>query len=572
MKANLIIHNAKIYSAEMEGASSHFTAIAATGGQILAAGTNEEILRLAEEGAEVIDAGGCTVLPGMCDSHLHVSSTAEVLFSIGIYDIMREQNEERQSYLKRLLAAVVEYAEQHPGAQVIRATGWSPEVFLADPAGLPTAAELDSVCGDRPVILRSFDHHLLWLNSKALTLTGITKNTPLGQGVIVHMGGDGNPSGVFEDLPATEMVIDSHPLLDYSKEEYKKGILHYQDAYALPQGITFVFDAFVRPAALEAYKELAESGQIKIRVRAALLADPSKPASQFDRMIEEKEKYDIRDDFRVTTVKFFFDGGGFTSLMNEPLNPELLRLNGFSEDFTGPRIWEPEQAKEAFLKVAKAGYQIHVHCMGDRAVKEALDAFEYVDGQGVCGLRHAITHIQLIDDADMERMARLGIVASMQAHWGIYESFAENFSVPLFGRERTLRSYPYGALLKAGVICSVATDFPIDITYDTFGFMQVGITRKVPRNHPGYEKYKDVVAGPDENPRNYCVTLDEILKSRTICGAYQLFMDDEVGSLRAGKSADFVLLDNDLESLDEMDIGMTNVVRVILRGETIYNA
>jgi predicted amidohydrolase YtcJ len=570
MKANLIIKNGSVYTTDMNGNTFHYEAVAASGGMILAVGSNDEIMKFVNASTEIVDAEGNTVLPGMCDAHLHAAFTAEIPFSVNMYGIEPEPGEERQSYIKRLLEDVKTYAEDNPDSAVVRGTGWNPGAFTAYPEGYPEHKDLDWACSDRPIILRSYCHHFLWLNSKAIEMTGITKDTPLGQGIVVGKDSGGNPTGIFEELPAAELVLDSFSLADYSKEEYKKGILMFQNDYALKNGITCIFEALFRPNSADAFKELAENGELKIRVRGSFLANPSKSMSQFDEMIAEKGKYNVDDTFRIDAIKFFLDAGGQNSLMNEPLTSEFLKMSGLPEDFKGSYIWKPKQAKEAFLKVAKAGFQIHVHCMGDRAVKEALDAFEYVDSHGIRNLRHTITHIQNIDVSDMERMARLGVVAAMQQHWGIYDGFAEFYVEPAFGKERTMRMFPSGDLVKAGVICSASTDFPVEVIFNTFAYMQMAITRSVPRSHPEFDKYKDFILGPASDPKKYCVTLDDMIRSRTIYGAYQLFLENYTGSIEQGKSADFVLLDKNIEALNVLDIETVNTQQVIIKGETVY--
>lgn len=570
MKAEKVIINAKVRSYGLGEDKKEYEAVAVLDGKIAAAGSNEEITAMASDDTEVIDAAGASVVSGFTDSHLHVSSVAEMLFSIPIYYIEPEEGDTRDSYIDRVVAEPKKFAEENPDAPIIRATGWNPAAFSAM-GGQPTAKELDRVCADRPVLLRSYCHHFLWANTKALEMSGITKDTPLGQGCIVEKDEEGNPTGTFVDVPATEMVLDSFDIADFSVEEYKAGILHFQENNAKPNGITAVYDAFLRPHAIEAYRQLAQEGLLTMRVRGAFLADPTKPVSQFDKMIEEKGKYDTGDMFRIDTIKFFFDGGDDTGLYNEPLNAEYLTMLGHPADYTGPYIWYPDQAKEAFEKLCKAGYQIHIHVMGDAAAKEALDTFEYVDSLGIKGLRHTLTHVMLIDEEDMERMAKLGVVASMQAQWAIYDDFTENYVMNSLGKERALRAYPVGEMARRNVIISAATDYPIDPMYNTFGNIQIGMTRSVPKDHPAYEKYKGIPLGPDDDKTKYCVSMDQMMTAYTAGGAYQLFMEDYAGKIEPGMSAELVILDKDMEAIPVDDIVDVKVKNLIFKGNTVYS-
>ena len=569
MSVDKIIKNGKILSFDLEGRKTEYEAVSIKENKIVTAGNTEDIIKSASGETEVIDAMGNTVLAGMCDSHLHVSSVAEDLFSINIYYIEPEEGENRVSYIHRLLEKVKKYADENPQAPVIRATGWNPAAFTAMGA-MPTCEEIDWVSVDRPVLLKSYCHHFIWINSKAMEMSGITKDTPLGQGCIVEKDKEGNPSGTFIDVPACSMITESFDLADFSVEEYKVGILQYQNKYGLENGITAVFDAFVTPHIISAYKELAENGELKMRVRGAFLADPTKDISQFDEMIAAKEKFNVGDMFRIDTVKFFFDGGEFTALMNKPLNPEILKANGYPEDYLGPYIWYPEQAKEAFKKIAGAGFQIHIHCIGDGAAKEAVDCFEYLDGLGLNKYRNTITHIMNIDESDIDRMAKYKVIASMQAQWASPDKFHENYVTPLLGDDRAQSVYPVGELIRRGVRVSAATDFPIETIYNSMGNIQIGITRKVPKAHFDYQTCRDKILGPTDNPRKYCATLDQMLAAYTVNGAYQLFLEDMAGSIEAGKSADFVILDNDIEAVDTMDIENIRVNRVIFKGDTVY--
>ena len=569
MSADKIIRNGKILSFDINGNRSEYEAISIKDEKIIAAGSNEEIIKSASDKTEIIDAAGNTVLAGMCDSHLHVSSVAEDLFSVNIYYIEPEAGEDRASYIHRLLEKVKKYADENPRAPVIRAAGWNPAAFTYMGA-MPTCEELDWVSKDRPVLLKSYCHHFIWVNSKAMEMSGITKDTPLGQGCIVEKDEEGNPSGTFIDVPACSMITESFDLADFSVEEYKEGILRYQNKYGLENGIVAVFDAFVTPHIIRAYKELAENGELKMRVRGAFLADPTKDISQFDEMIAAKEKFNVGDIFRIDTIKFFFDGGEFTSLMNQPLNPELLKANGYPEDYLGSYIWYPEQAKEAFKKIAEAGFQIHIHCIGDGAVKEAVDCFEYLDKLGLNKYRNTITHIMNSDESDMDRMAKYKVIASMQAQWASPDKFHENYVTPLLGDDRAESVYPVGELIRRGVRVSAATDFPIETIYNSMGNIQIGVTRKVPKAHFDHETCKDKILGPSDNPQKYCATLDQMLAAYTINGAYQLFLENVTGSVETGKSADLVILDSDIEKTEAMDIENIRVSRVIFKGNTVY--
>lgn len=559
MKADLIIKNGDILSFDLTGNIETYNAAAICDDRIVALGEDSDILNMADSETKIIDACGNTVLPGFCDSHVHASFTTELVCGARIEYMMPEAGENRDSYIARMLENVRIYADKHPEAEVIRAMGWNPAAFQMDPQGLPTGKDLDKICSDRPVLLTSYCHHYIWLNTKALEMTGINSDTKLPYGCIVFKDSEGNPTGMFQEFPAIEMVLNSFPMADYSVEEYEKGIIAYQQEYAFKNGITVCFDPVVRKNALKAYQNLVKKDALKLRVSGAFLADPTLPVSQFEKIVEAKNNYRNGDSFKMDTVKFFFDGSGLEFYLNEPFPKSVLEVNKLPADYKGKYIWSLEQAKEAFLYLAKEGFNIHVHAMGDGAVKEAIDAFEYVYNQGIRGLKHVITHIMLIDENDIKRMNQLGVIAAMQPHWGQYDGFADTAMVQLLGKERTLRSYPMGQLVENGVKCSFATDFPVIQHYNTFIEIQTGMTRRVPRSSPEYGMY-------DAIPVLHQVPLNEMLKALTIMGAYQLSFDDACGSFGKGKSADFNILDKNIRAIDVEDIENIKINKLIVRG------
>lgn len=559
MKTDLIIKNGKFLSYDLNGNKTAYEAVAVYDGRITALGSDIEIMELKTDNTKEIDAKGNTVLPGFCDAHVHASFTTEMACGASVEVAVVEEGESREEYIARSMEGVRAYAEAHPEKEVIRAMGWNPAAFQMDPNGMPTCEELDKIYADRPVLVTSYCHHYIWINTKALQLTGIDKNTELPYGCIVYKDDEGNPTGLFQEFPAIEMVLKSFRMADYPVEEYEQGIIEYQEKYAFPNGIVSCFDPIVRPNAMKAYQNLVKNNKLKLRVSGAMLADPTLPVSQFDEIISSKGKYDIGSNFKIDTIKFFFDGSGLEFYLNEPFTKEILDVNGLPSDFKGNYIWPLDKAKEAFLIVSKAGFNIHVHAMGDGAVKEAIDAFEYVAEQGVSGLKHVITHVMLIDDSDIERMNKLGIIAAMQPQWGQYDYFAENYMVPLLGRERTERCYPAGQLIKNGVLCSFATDFPVVQYYDTFQELQTGITRKPAKSSPEYGMYDNI-------PVPYKATLDEMLETLTIAGAYQISFDDITGSFEVGKSADFVILDQNIETINIEEIENIKIDRMIVMG------
>lgn len=566
MRADLIIKNGKIFNKEKLWAD---TSVAIAGGKIAATGTDEAIAAYADADTQVIDAGGNSVLPGFIDSHLHATMCTELYTTKLIYDMERKPGESRADYIERILAPVKEYADENPKMPIVRATGWMPAAFQTDPEGCPTRHDLDRICSDRPVMLRSFDHHSVLVNTKALEMGGIDAQTPTPRMGEMPRDEQGMPTGLFQEMSAICLLLDRVETADFSVDEYKEGILKFQEEHAFPNGLVGIFDAYATDNAIEAYRQLALEGKLKVRVRTALLADLSKPFSQFQQMVEEKGKYDVGDIFKIDTVKFFCDGGGFTFYLNEPFEPQIIEAMGFPADYRGFPQWPEEEMKEACLILAKGGYQIHMHCMGDGAVRQTLNCYEYIEQNGIQGKRNSIAHIMNISDEDIRRMAELKVVGSVQPMWPIIDYFTDTMMIPLLGRKRSYEQYPIGRLLKAGSVVAAGTDFPIVPDLNPMKGMQIGMTRTVPKDHPHYEGYKGIVSGPEDGPEVECLSLAEMIESYSWAGAYQMFAEDITGTIEAGKSADIVILDSDITNVAPMDIGEIKVETVIFEGQKV---
>ena len=274
MKADLIINNAKGCSYTTDGKKTVFEAVAVKGDKIIAVGSNEDISQKANTATKIIDAQGGTVTAGFCDSHLHASMLTQLQYSADIFNIVPGENESRDAYTARVLEKVKKFADEHPELDIIRGTGFNPEAFRALGSML-CAKDLDQVSTEKPVILYSFCQHYICVNSKALEMSGITKDTPLHPSCMVEKDGEGKPTGFFVEISAQNLFLDSFEQADFSVEQYKAGILKFQEEYARSNGVTSYFEALSRPNAIQAYRELAESGTLKIRVKSCFLTDPT---------------------------------------------------------------------------------------------------------------------------------------------------------------------------------------------------------------------------------------------------------------------------------------------------------
>ncbi|MCQ4636202.1 amidohydrolase [Anaerovorax odorimutans] len=565
--ADLILRGGQIYSINSSGKRVEYEAMAVSGETILALGTNEDMKPLIAEKTKILDLEGKTVLPGLADSHLHASMTAELIFDFDLRGVEFTPDKTRDDYIREYQEKIKAYVENNGDVAIVRGSGWNPTLFVSDPMGQPMAADIDAVCPDIPVILRSFDHHYLWVNSKALELAGITKDTPSPRNGVVERGPIGNPSGIFQETTAIDLLLRNLPGADYSVEEYKEGIKYYQTKFGSLYGNTLIFDAYCSENARKAYMELEQEGALNLRVRSSFYADPSLPAEQFDTIIAEKDRY-CSDGFTIRTVKFFIDGSGLTFFLNEPFEKEWLESIGMEEGYRGYAQWTQEELNEYFLKLDSAGLQIHLHCMTDGAVRMALDAFEYAAGfNDIRKNRHTITHIMLADEADIRRMGELGIIAAIQPMWAIADSMSEEAGAAMLGEERIHRTYPFGSLRASGCRISCGTDFPVTIPPSPFIGIQTGMTREITPAHPEYQKYKGISLGAEKEK----VSLDDMIEGYSISSAYQCFLDERTGSLEKGKSADFVLLDKRITDVRKEEIETLKAEKTFFKGREVYS-
>lgn len=564
-RSNTVLHNGSIISIDMQGREIEYEAMAVSGGRIASLGSYEDVRSCIDDETAVIDLNGKTVLPGLCDSHLHVSMSTEMVFDFNIMNSDLSPVHSREHYINEYLEKIKAYADSVPDAKIIRGVGWNPALFMGSKEGNPTAKDLDRVCPDRPALIRSYDHHYIWVNSKALELAGITKDTPDPRNGVIGRFPDGSPNGIFQETTAMDLLLRNLPDSDYTVEEYKQGVLFFQKEFADKLGLSLVFDAYCNSHAMEAYKQLADEGKLTMRVRTAFYTDPSLPESQFDEILDKKDLYD-GEDFAIKTVKFFIDGSGLSFYLNEPFQKEWLKMIGMPEDYRGYPQWTLEELKKYFLKLDTAGFQIHLHCMGDGAVKMACDAFEYVaETNDIKKNRHVITHLMMADDSDIKRMGEMGIIAAIQPMWAAPSGLSEASGAEMFGKTRTHSMYKFGTMRDAGCRITCGTDFPVTIPPSPFIGIQTGISREVGLTHPEYGLYKGLRLGQAREQ----LSLTDLIEGYGISGAYQCFAEDITGSLEVGKSADFIILDKNIKTVKTLEIEGVKVESKYFKGERI---
>jgi predicted amidohydrolase YtcJ len=522
----------------------------------LIAGLGETATRLASEnpGAVEVDLGGGFLMPSFGDGHAHpilggleyVGPAVRPCTSVG-----------------EIVEAVRVFAEEHPDAEWI--VGASYDSSLA-PDGLFDARWLDEAVPDRPVMLRAWDYHTVWCNSVALQRAGITSETPDPVlGGIPHRE-DGSVLGTLREWGAVDLVTAVIPERD---EDTRVAALGTAADYYLARGVTWVQDAWVEPGDVDTYIAAAERDALRIRFNLALYADPRHFDSQLDHFAQARRRVDEVGSPLLTahTVKFFADGvvENETGALLAPYCGGLHEHGGQersdSENRLGMQVWEGDSLAEAARRVDELGLQIHIHAIGDAAVRQALDAIEYAaERNGPRDRRPVIAHVQLADDADIHRFAKLGVIPNMQPLWAQLDALMTMLTVPRLGAERADKQYRMRSLDESGAPLAFGSDWPVSSGAPLDG-IAVGVSRRTPQGDPtgGWTPHE-------------ILSVERALLAYTAGVAEQAFAEGTWGRLVAGASADLVWLDRDPRETPALELPEVRVRGTFLRGRQTHSA
>jgi predicted amidohydrolase YtcJ len=408
---------------------------------------------------------------------------------------------------------------------------------------------LDAVVPDRPVFLTSADGHTAWVNSAALQLAGLSADTPDPKGGRIERDpGTGDPTGTLREA-AADLVGALLP--PHRPDELEVGLRRGLEL-AAGFGITAFQEATAGPDYVEAYDALARSGELTARVSVSLHAVPEKGLSQVAELVALRDRFN-GERLRVNTVKLYVDGvlEGQTAALLEP-------YIGRGGD-RGELLFEPDALNELVAALDAEGFQVHVHAIGDWAIRVTLDAFEHaVNVNGVRDSRHHIAHAQLIRPDDIPRFRRLGVYANFQPLWAYADSYITDLTEPFLGPELSRWLYPFGGVKASGATVVFGSDWSVSSMNPLEG-IEVGVTRRDPTDASA------PVWIPEER-----VDLETMLVGYTRDAALVNFIEGETGTLEVGKSADLVVLARDLYAILAEEIGEVPVLLTMLEGEIIY--
>lgn len=538
MDADVVVFG-KVFTAEDD--SLFAEGFAVKDGKLLAAGSRTEIETYIGEKTEVRNYDSGMIVPGFTEGHAHISSSVELVK--GPY-VGADSIEKCQSIIR-------DFAEKHPENATIEGGGFDPGLF--GPSG-PTADLLDAVVSDRPVLIADEGHHSMWVNTKAMECAGITRDTPDPQNGKINHYLNGEPSGFMQES-AVDLMTPATTLL--TVDDYKKGILYYQQI-ALSNGIVSAFEPMLSPSndepvRMDAYDELEQEKKLKITCRVApTLNATDDPDQFFEETIALHKRFEKREKLQVNTIKFFMDGvvDGHTALLREPYKMEPFDC--------GPAMYEQEELNRRVERALKEGFSIHIHAIGDAAIDEALNAYEYAQAKVPGQYRNAITHLQVCQPDQPKRMKDLNVVAVVNPYWHYKTPLYEPLEYPFLGKERAEHMYYLKSYLDEGIIMSQASDFPVTVPPDTMFCLHMMINRFDPKTSK--EPYF-----PEE-----CIDVVNALKIMTKGGAYENFLENTKGTIKAGKDADFVVLSQDVTEIPKESIYKTKVLETWIGGECCY--
>jgi predicted amidohydrolase YtcJ len=537
--ADLVFRNGYIFTAD--SLSSKAEDVAIKDEKIIFVGDDEKIENFIGEKTKVINLEGKMILPGFIDAHCHPISSYRYFNELNLYG---------KKSIKEIQAAIKKYLTDHPNLKYLKGRGWSDTDF---PKSGPDKKIIDEIVNDIPVSFSSDGGHSIWVNSKTLELTGINKNTKNPAGGIIERDSITNePNGTLREN-AADLVSDIFPV--YSVDELMKGLEEYQQM-ALAFGITTVHDAYLDAGSneTEAYRKLERNNKLKMRFRASLFIDPEKETEQIKSLIDERIK-NTGSLFQTNSAKIFIDGvvEGSTALLKKPYK----HLPGNC----GEPLWNLEKLKNICSELDKNNFQVHVHAIGDSAVAVTLKAFENSQKKNLKrDSRNFITHLQLVDPVDILRFKELGVVAIPQPYWFVKDDYYYNIQVPYLGQQRADEEYPMKRFFDEGVIVASSSDYPVTIPCNPLNAIQTGITRsELNTTNP-----KEIL-WPEER-----VTLERMIRSFTINGAYANFIEKETGSIEVGKKADLIVLDKNLFQIPVIEINKVKVLLTIFEGSEVF--
>ena len=537
MMADTIIINGNIVT--MEPLVPRAEALALRDGRILAVGTTAEIRALATSRTQVIDARGHLVLPGFQDTHIHLQDSGNDYHANAVLDQCRSIGELQEAL--RTFAA-------RSKSPWVNGVGWYTGIFTD--ANL-TRQVLDEAVPGRPCYILASDGHNACLNSKGCEALGLREgidDPPLGHFVRDALG---VPTGMLHEY-AVYWARERMPAI--TEDDHAAGV-RFGQALCNRHGITGVLDASINERHARVYQRLADRGELTLRVAATAKVKPHEDTGRAVKRVKAMRAACRGDLFKVHSAKFFLDGvlENRTATMLQPYSDALggnARL-----------MFGHNQVKDLFAAFDAERFQIHVHVIGDGALRAALDGLQAArEANGAWPSLHQLAHVQCLDPADVPRFRDLGAMANIQPLWARHEPSVTDVALPMVGPERGQWMYAFRSLIDAGAPYCLSSDWGVS-TLNPFPIMETAVTRQPPRKNGDHPVFL-----PEQR-----MTIAECVRGYTVNAAAAAWRSEETGTLAPGKSADLIILDRDIFTCDTYDIGDTEVLLTLFRGERVYS-
>lgn len=536
------------------------TCVRVSGGSITGVGPAESLQPAGlPDPAEAVDLDGGTLLPGFIDAHAHPVFAGNQMRRCDL-----RGTDTADGYLEIIAA----YAREHPDEAWITGGGWAMAAF---PGGIPTRQALDAVTGDRPAFLPNRDGHGSWVNSAALRLAGIDASTPDPADGRIERDERGEPVGMLQE-GAAGLVSRLVPVP--TAEDWYQALLTAQD-YLLSLGITGWQDAIIGrhhgdADPMVAYLRAARAGTLHATVVGALWWDRDGGLEQLPELLDQREagsagQAGAGGRFRATSVKMMLDGvaENHTAAMLEP----YLDGDGCATGQSGLDFIDPEQLPGYVTALDREGFQVHFHALGDRAVRNALDAVaaarsaRSASGASGPGGRHHLAHLQVVHPDDVPRFAALAATANIQALWATHEPQMDELTIPFLGERRAGWQYPFRSLQASGASMCAGSDWPVSSPNPLWG-AHVAVNRSLPAAAGG--------SGSDPFLPQQRLGLASMLAAYTSGSARTNGLEAVAGSIRQGMDADFAIVDADLSRIGDHEISGAAVAATWVRGQLAY--
>jgi predicted amidohydrolase YtcJ len=564
-----VLVNGKFYTVDEE--KSWAEAVAIEDSTIVYVGSMEGIDPYIGKKTEVVDLKRKFAMPAFVDSHIHPMANAYAcLYQAALFELKTTEE-----YIDKIR----EFSDANPDLKGIMGAGFERALYDSIGPRKEWKEWLDEIDSERPIAITSVDIHSMWVNSKTLQMLGFTKDAPDPEGGVIQRDPEtGEPTGLIQEHGAMKLAWELFP--SATKDEYKASLLWLQKRLNA-EGITTAHDAWAEfdPNFYEAYDEMAKDGKLTVRYRGSWYIDPTPDyMEQIEHGFDLAQQYN-HPHFKAHSFKFL------TDQIIEEETALLIEPYAHRPDYYGPKDWTDEDMVKAFAKIDKAGYQIHVHVIGDGAARDTVNAFEKVEEiNGKRDSRHSLAHIQLAKPEDVTKMGELGLSAHMSQYWMVMDKRFWDFYLPYLGPERAYNeTYPHKSLFDAGVNVTVGSDWPTsepDFMIAIYSGMKRIMPFRIYKELHGDDDNYRYVTDPDAElrkndisylpPASERVSLEEMLEAATINGAYANFLEDEVGSIEVGKKADIVVLSKNLFSIDTEEIPNVEIEMTFFEGKRVY--